>query len=200
MLSASGADVIFWLWPKTQGAAKLAVAAFKNVLRVETNIVKRCYSILRRAAGRIRLRVALCQADLSSLRRGLLGLLSAIHGPTLRRFERCSFLGGLQYENRCNGVGVRFNCERGYHLMMVEKRVPNVYRQHALLDQVAALFLNIPGHLVVSEPAKSPDWFFALHRRDGKLVRRVLPAEGRMHSDAALIGVIRDRVTAMLDA
>jgi hypothetical protein len=42
--------------------------------------------------------------------------------------------------------------------MMVEKRVPNVYRQHALLAEAARPFANIPCHLVVSEFAESADW------------------------------------------
>jgi hypothetical protein len=84
--------------------------------------------------------------------------------------------------------------------MVVEKRVPNVYGQHAFLDEVAALFTTIPAHLVVSEYAQSPDWWFTLRRRDGALLRTVLPTEGRMRSPEELVRVIRDGLTAMLAA
>jgi hypothetical protein len=64
--------------------------------------------------------------------------------------------------------------------MVVEKRVPNVYRQHALLDEAAEPFVDIPGRLVVSEYAESWDWWFTLRRQDGSLFRAVLGTEGRM--------------------
>jgi hypothetical protein len=41
------------VWAKAYGAAKPAAAAFKNVLRVETNMVKCVYSILLRRSERI---------------------------------------------------------------------------------------------------------------------------------------------------
>jgi hypothetical protein len=82
--------------------------------------------------------------------------------------------------------------------MVVEKRVPNVYQQHALLDAVVEPFMSVPGRLVVSEYAESPDWWFTLRRPDGTLFRAVLPTEGRMQSHAALIKFIQNGLTAML--
>jgi hypothetical protein len=38
-LSPSGDDVMLGVWAKAYGAATPAAAAFRNVLRVETNIV-----------------------------------------------------------------------------------------------------------------------------------------------------------------
>jgi hypothetical protein len=84
--------------------------------------------------------------------------------------------------------------------MVVEKRVPNVYGQYALLDAAAEPFVNVPGRLVVSEYAESLDWSFILRRQDGALFQAVLPTEGRMQSDTALVKAIRDGLTAMLAA
>lgn len=84
--------------------------------------------------------------------------------------------------------------------MVVEKRVPDAYGQHALLDAAVERFVNVPGRLVVSEFAESLDWSFILRRQDGALFRAVLPTEGRMQSDTALVKAIRDGLTSMLAA
>jgi len=82
--------------------------------------------------------------------------------------------------------------------MTLEMRLPNVYRQHAVLEEAARPFANIPGRLVVSEYKESADWWFTLRRHDGKLLLRVLPTEGRMRLDAALVNAIRDGLATML--
>jgi len=84
--------------------------------------------------------------------------------------------------------------------MVVEKRLPDVYQQHALLDEAAMPFMDVPGRLVVSEYAESPDWWFALRRQDGELVRAVLPTHGRMQPRVGLVEVIRNGVLDMLAA
>jgi hypothetical protein len=84
--------------------------------------------------------------------------------------------------------------------MLVEKKVPNVYRHHAVLDAAAAPFTNTAGRLIVSEYAESMDWWFSLKRQNGSMLRAVLPIEGRMRSDIDLVKVIRDGLTAMLAA
>jgi len=84
--------------------------------------------------------------------------------------------------------------------MMVEKRVPNVYRQHALLAEAARPFANIPGHLVVSEFAESADWWFTLRRQDGTVLQEVLPTMRRMQLDAALLTTLRGLLVTMLVA
>jgi|HubBroStandDraft_4_1064222.scaffolds.fasta_scaffold1096474_1 hypothetical protein len=82
--------------------------------------------------------------------------------------------------------------------MVVEKRLPNVYRQHALLDEAAGPFVNLPARLVVSEYAESFDWWFALHRQNGEIIRATLPGRGRMQEPATLVRVIQDGLRAML--
>ena len=81
---------------------------------------------------------------------------------------------------------------------MVEKRVPNGYRQHALLAEAVEPFANIPGHLVVSEFAESADWWFTLRRQDGTILREVLPTMGRMQLHAALVTTLRGLLITML--
>jgi hypothetical protein len=88
--------------------------------------------------------------------------------------------------------------EEGF--VVVEKRIPDVYRQHALLDEATTPFANYAGHLVVSELAKSLDWRLSLWRPDGEPVHTVLLAESREQSHATLVRVVRDRVAAMFSA
>jgi hypothetical protein len=82
--------------------------------------------------------------------------------------------------------------------MMVEKRLPDVYSNHSLLDEALLPFREIAGHLVVSERADSTDWWFTLRRDDGELVRSMLPT--RNEPRPQLVRLIRDLLTTMLKA
>jgi hypothetical protein len=84
--------------------------------------------------------------------------------------------------------------------MILEKRFPNVYGQHSLLDEAAEPFASIPGHLVLSEFSESPDWWLTLWRQDGTVLQVVLPTIRRMQLRAALINDIQDGLTAMVAA
>jgi hypothetical protein len=98
--------------------------------------------------------------DIVSAARQKLGPEVGVRAARPSRVKRLA----LERAVRCNWDGtVRF--------MVVEKRVPNVYRQHALLDAAAEPFMNIPGRLVVAEYAESPDWWVTLRRQDGALFR-----------------------------
>ncbi len=84
------------------------------------------------------------------------------------------------------------------HFMIVEKRVPNVYRQHALLAEAVEPFASIPGYLVVSELAESADWWFTMRRQDGKVLQEVLPTMRRMELHAALVTTLRGLLMTIL--
>ena len=84
--------------------------------------------------------------------------------------------------------------------MVVEKLVPDVYGQHAFIDEVVRPFLHTPGNLIVSEYAESVDWWFSLNRSDGTRVRRVLSRMNWLLPRDELAGLIRDGVNRMLNA
>jgi hypothetical protein len=84
-------------------------------------------------------------------------------------------------------------------MMSIEKRVPDVYGSHDLIDLALAPFVRESGRLVISESAESPDWGFALHRQDGRLITAKLGTVDLMESDGALISAIQGGLKAMLE-
>jgi hypothetical protein len=94
--------------------------------------------------------------------------------------------------------GSRINQEIIY--MFIDKTMPDVYENHALLNEAISPFAEIPGYLVISEPTDSLDWNFVLWREDGELVALTLTGLARNELRLQLVRVIRDILGAMLAA
>jgi hypothetical protein len=88
--------------------------------------------------------------------------------------------------------------QEGYVSMVIEKRVPDVYRQHALLDEAVRRFASVGGNLVVGENSDSPDWFFTLHPQAGAVRGAALTSQARMLPRTELVTVIQDLISRML--
>jgi hypothetical protein len=84
--------------------------------------------------------------------------------------------------------------------MLVDKRLPNVYGQHSLIDQSVLPFSETPGSLTVSEYADSPDWWFNLDRADGRRVRGVLYASDQVRARSEVVRIINEGILVMLNA